>query len=195
MERRKKLTRQPILKQGHHKNERGRTNKWGSNHLIPIPMSCKDMWKDLICHSDKHFVTWLFWCWDNGASSLELEFKEAKCLGTLSREMGTSLSHWKWLLSGVKERYPFKEDVICFRQLKFHKERYPVLEGISHAGGDLWWPGQQPVIQRFRWSQVQVTHVAEVCTEHTIAVCQFISSWMANSSNMKKVSLSLQACV
>ena len=29
---------------------------------------------------------WLLWCWDNGASSLELEGREAKQLGSLSRE-------------------------------------------------------------------------------------------------------------
>ncbi|KAK4826926.1 hypothetical protein QYF61_012754 [Mycteria americana] len=56
------------------------------------------------------------------ASSLELEGKEAKQLGSLSREGGIdnvigkgaqALSLWRQLLSGMKERYPFKEDVIC----------------------------------------------------------------------------------
>ncbi|KAK4818455.1 hypothetical protein QYF61_013661 [Mycteria americana] len=70
----------------------------------------------------EHIVTWLLWCWDKGASSLELEGKEAKQLGSLSREgdidkaIGKGaqvLSLWRRLLSGMKERYPFKEDVIC----------------------------------------------------------------------------------
>ncbi|KAK4823738.1 hypothetical protein QYF61_006007 [Mycteria americana] len=67
-------------------------------------------------------VTWLLQCWDNRASNLELEGKEAKQLGSLSREGGIdkairkgakALSLWRQLLSGTKEKYPFKEDVIC----------------------------------------------------------------------------------
>ena len=59
-------------------------------------------------------------CWDNGANSLELEGKEAKQLGSLSGEGGVdkaigkgtqALSLWRRLLTRVKERYPFKEDV------------------------------------------------------------------------------------
>ncbi|KAK4807220.1 hypothetical protein QYF61_024340 [Mycteria americana] len=38
-----------------------------------------------LCLSE-HTVTWLLRCWDNGASSLELEGKEAKELRSLSRE-------------------------------------------------------------------------------------------------------------
>ncbi|KAK4816258.1 hypothetical protein QYF61_013892 [Mycteria americana] len=63
-----------------------------------------------------------YMCWDSGASSLELEGKEAKQLGSLSREEGTdkaigkgepARSLWTHLLSGMKERYPFKEDIVC----------------------------------------------------------------------------------
>ncbi|KAK4818034.1 hypothetical protein QYF61_004158 [Mycteria americana] len=43
--------------------------------------------RDFSCHPGEHIVTWLLRCWDNGASSLELE--------------------------GVTARYPFKEDAIC----------------------------------------------------------------------------------
>ncbi|GAB0208561.1 PHD finger protein 7-like [Grus japonensis] len=66
--------------------------------------------------------TWLLRCWDNGASSLELEGREAKQLGSLSREGGIdkaigkkaqALSLWRRLLSSVRERYPFSEDVVC----------------------------------------------------------------------------------
>ncbi|KAK4819775.1 hypothetical protein QYF61_011375 [Mycteria americana] len=48
----------------------------------------QDMQKYFSCHPGKHVVTWLLQCWDNGASSLELEGKEAKQLGSLSREGG-----------------------------------------------------------------------------------------------------------
>ncbi|GAB0206883.1 hypothetical protein GRJ2_003153900 [Grus japonensis] len=70
----------------------------------------------------EHIITWLLRCWDNGASSLELEGREAKQLGSLSREGGIdkaigkkaqALSLWRRLLSSGRERYPFSEDVIC----------------------------------------------------------------------------------
>ena len=46
------------------------------------------MWKDFSRHPGEHIVTWLLRCWDNGASSLELEGKEAKQLGSLARDGG-----------------------------------------------------------------------------------------------------------
>ncbi|KAK4810702.1 hypothetical protein QYF61_007676 [Mycteria americana] len=55
------------------------------------------------------------------ANSLELEGKEAKQLGSLSREGGIdkaigkgepARSLWRRLLSAIRERYPFKEDVV-----------------------------------------------------------------------------------
>lgn len=44
--------------------------------------------RDFSHHEDKNTVTWLLRCYisDNGASGLELEGKEAKQLGSLSRE-------------------------------------------------------------------------------------------------------------
>ncbi|KAK4806889.1 hypothetical protein QYF61_012610 [Mycteria americana] len=79
------------------------------------------MRKDFSRRPGEHIVTWLLRCWDNRASSLELEGKEAKQLGSLSREGGIdkaigkgaqALSLWRRLLSAMKERYPFKEDVV-----------------------------------------------------------------------------------
>jgi len=83
----------------------------------------QDMQKDFNRHPGEHIVTWLLQCWDNGASSLELEGKEAKKLGSLAREGGIDkaigkkdqvLSLWRRLLSGVRERYPFSEDFVCY---------------------------------------------------------------------------------
>ncbi|KAM6364484.1 uncharacterized protein J5M81_015745 [Pluvialis apricaria] len=80
------------------------------------------MRKDFSRLPGEHIVTWLLRCWDNGASSLELEGREARQLGSLSREGGIdkaigkktqALSLWRQLLSGVRERYPFSEDVVC----------------------------------------------------------------------------------
>ncbi|GAB0209289.1 hypothetical protein GRJ2_003394600 [Grus japonensis] len=82
----------------------------------------RDMRKDFSRLPGEHIITWLLRCWDNGASSLELEGREAKQLGSLSREGGIdkaigkkaqALSLWRRLLSSVRERYPFREDVVC----------------------------------------------------------------------------------
>ncbi|GAB0207076.1 hypothetical protein GRJ2_003173200 [Grus japonensis] len=83
----------------------------------------RDMRKDFSRLPGEHIITWLLRCWDNGASSLELEGREAKQLGSLSREGGIdkaigkkaqALSLWRRLLSSVRERYPFSEDVVCW---------------------------------------------------------------------------------
>ncbi|KAM9590490.1 uncharacterized protein ACIBXB_005749 [Morphnus guianensis] len=96
----------------------------------------RDMRKDFSCHPGEHIVTWLLRCWDNGASSVELEGKEAKQLGSLSREGGIDkaigrktqvLSLWRRLLLGVKERYPFKDEVTC------HQGKWTTMErGIQY---------------------------------------------------------------
>ncbi|GAB0182527.1 hypothetical protein GRJ2_000718000 [Grus japonensis] len=68
----------------------------------------RDMRKDFSHLPGEHIITWLLRCWDNGASSLELEGREAKQLGSLSREGGIdkaigkkaqALSLWRRLLS------------------------------------------------------------------------------------------------
>ncbi|KAK4811066.1 hypothetical protein QYF61_016352 [Mycteria americana] len=73
----------------------------------------RDMRKDFTCRPGEHTVTWLLRCWDSGASSLELEGKEPKQLGSLSREGdidkaigkgAPALSLWRRLLSAMKER-------------------------------------------------------------------------------------------
>jgi len=83
----------------------------------------RDMRKDFSCHPGEHIVTWLLRCWDNGASNLELEGKEAKQLGSLAREGGIDkaienkeqvLSLWRRLVSGVRERYIFSDDFVCY---------------------------------------------------------------------------------
>lgn len=67
-------------------------------------------------------LTWLLQCCNNRANNLELEGREARQLGSLSREGGIdkavekgtqALSLRRRLLSGIKERCAFKEDNIC----------------------------------------------------------------------------------
>jgi len=83
----------------------------------------RDMQKDFSRHPGEHIVTWLLRCWDNGVSSLELEGKEVKQLGSLAGDGGIDktigkteqvLNLWRRLLSGVRERYPFSEDFVCY---------------------------------------------------------------------------------
>jgi len=82
-----------------------------------------DMRKSFSRHPGEHIVTWLLQYWDDKASSLELESKEAGQLGSLARHGGIDkaigkkeqvLSLWRRLLSGVRERYPFSEDFVCY---------------------------------------------------------------------------------
>jgi len=63
--------------------------KESAPEIITQPLSLRelrDMRKDFSCHPGEHIFTWLLWCWDNGASSLELEGRKAKNLGSLARE-------------------------------------------------------------------------------------------------------------
>ncbi|GAB0202194.1 hypothetical protein GRJ2_002685000 [Grus japonensis] len=92
----------------------------------------QDMRKHFSHLPGEHIITWLLRCWDNGASSLELEGRETKQLGSLSREGGIdkaigkkaqALSLWRRLLSSMRERYPFKEDVVC------HSGKWTTMEG------------------------------------------------------------------
>ncbi|KAK4826605.1 hypothetical protein QYF61_010405 [Mycteria americana] len=75
-------------------------------------LSLSELRKDFSCHPGKHIVTWLLQCWDNGPSSLELEGKEAKQLGSLSKEGGIDKVIGKGAQALSLWRYPFKEDVI-----------------------------------------------------------------------------------
>ncbi|GAB0182827.1 ubiquitin carboxyl-terminal hydrolase 4 [Grus japonensis] len=121
----KKYTKKPVcLVRGD--NEPGQSRKQEEEpepEVVTRSLSLselQDMRKDFSRLPGEHIFTWLLRCWDNGASSLELEGKEAKQLGSLSREGGIdkaigkktqALSLWRRLLSSVRERYPFKEDV------------------------------------------------------------------------------------
>jgi len=113
-----------------HRSGKG-NNEPGSSQEIEIEIitwslslgELQDIRKDFSLHPDKNIVTWLLWCWDNGASSLELEGKEAKQLGSLAREGGIDkaigkkdqvLTLWRRLLSGVRERYTFSDDFVCY---------------------------------------------------------------------------------
>ncbi|KAM6103469.1 Friend virus susceptibility protein 1-like [Theristicus caerulescens] len=112
---------EPGPSQEQEEEEAERTNEMVTTRSLSLS-ELRDMRKYFSRRPGEHIITWLLRCWDNGASSLELEGREAKQLGSLSREGGIDkaigkgakvLSLWRRLLSGVRERYPFKEDVIC----------------------------------------------------------------------------------
>lgn len=82
-----------------------------------------DMKNDFSCHLGKNIVTCLLWCWDNGASRLYLMSSRARKLESLSMEGGIdkaigngtlAFSLLSSLLSAVKKRDPFKEELVCY---------------------------------------------------------------------------------
>ncbi|KAK4813534.1 hypothetical protein QYF61_009577 [Mycteria americana] len=106
--------------QGEEEEEEELVNETETTRSLSLS-ELRDTRKDFSRCPGEHVVTWLLRRWDNGASSLELEGQEAKELGSLSREGGIdktigkgapALSLWRRLLSRMKERYPFKEDVL-----------------------------------------------------------------------------------
>ncbi|PKU29392.1 ubiquitin carboxyl-terminal hydrolase 4 [Limosa lapponica baueri] len=82
----------------------------------------QNMRKDF-CHCEgETLISWLLQCWDNGADTIDLEGREARQLGNLARYGGTdkatgkktnTLSLWRQLVSAIKGRYPFKDDMEC----------------------------------------------------------------------------------
>ncbi|KAK4817063.1 hypothetical protein QYF61_027092 [Mycteria americana] len=110
----------PPQGEGEKEEEEELVNKTETTRSLSLS-ELRDMRKYFSHRPDEHIVTWLLRCWDSGASSLELEGKEAKQLGSLSREGGIdkaigkgepACSLWRRLPSAIKERYPFKEDVV-----------------------------------------------------------------------------------
>ncbi|KAK4829076.1 hypothetical protein QYF61_002020 [Mycteria americana] len=90
--------------------------------LSPSLSELRDMRKDFSRCPGEHIVTWLLRRWNNGASSLELEGRGTKLRsfsreGVIDKAIGKeaqALSLWRQFLSGTRERYPFKEDIICY---------------------------------------------------------------------------------
>ncbi|KAK4811292.1 hypothetical protein QYF61_023344 [Mycteria americana] len=106
--------------QGEEEEEEELVNETETTRSLSLS-ELRDMRKYFSRHPGEHIVTWLLQCWDSGPNSLELEDKEAKQLGSVSREGGIdkaigkgepARSLWRRLLSAIRERYPFKEDVV-----------------------------------------------------------------------------------
>ena len=78
--------------------------------------------KDFSRHPNEPIATWLLRCWDNGANSVWLDSREARQLGGIARDsaidrgistcQNQAFTLWKRMLLAVKERYPFKDDLM-----------------------------------------------------------------------------------
>ena len=78
--------------------------------------------KDFSRHPNEPIATWLLRCWDNGANSVWLDSREARQLGGIARDsaidrgistcQNQAFTLWKQMLLAVKERYPFKDDLM-----------------------------------------------------------------------------------
>ena len=77
---------------------------------------------DFSCHPNEPNVTGLLQCWDNGANSVSLDSREARQLGGIARDsaidrgistcQNQAFTLWKRMLLAVKERYPFKDNLM-----------------------------------------------------------------------------------
>ena len=78
--------------------------------------------KDFSHQSNEPIVTWLLQCCDNGANSVWLDSREARQLGGITRNsaidrdistcQNQAFTLWKPMLVAIKERYPFKDDLM-----------------------------------------------------------------------------------
>ncbi|GAB0189166.1 hypothetical protein GRJ2_001381900 [Grus japonensis] len=169
----------------------------------------RDMRKDFSRLPGEHIITWLLRCWDNGASSLELEGREAKQLGSLSREGGIdkaigkkaqALSLWRRLLSSVRERYPFSEDVVCRpgkwttmeRGIQYLRE-LAVREMVYYDPDNAQLPTDPDEVQCTRPMWQKFVQSAPSSYTNSLAVIDWKSEewmkWLADSGNMKRAFL------
>lgn len=95
--------------------------------------------------------TWLLRCSDIWASSLKLEGREDKQLGSLSREAGVDkvigevtrvLNLWKWSYHSWGKGFLPKKIFHLAQENGLHWERYPITRGISPVRNYLLWPEQ-----------------------------------------------------
>ncbi|GAB0189164.1 hypothetical protein GRJ2_001381700 [Grus japonensis] len=175
----------------------------------PSLSELRDMRKDFRRLPGEHIITWLLRCWDNGASSLELEGREAKQLGSLSREGGIdkaigkkaqALSLWRQLLSSVRERYPFSEDVVCRpgkwttmeRGIQYLRE-LAVREMVYYDPDNAQLPTDHNEVQCTRPMWQKFVQSAPSSYANSLAVIDWKSEewmkWLADSGNMKRAFL------
>jgi len=78
--------------------------------------------KDFSHHPNEPTVTSSLRCWDNGANSVLLDSRETCQLGSIARDSAIdggistcqdeAFTLWKWMFLAVKEKYPFKDNLM-----------------------------------------------------------------------------------
>lgn len=81
-----------------------------------------DLGKDFLQRLNELVVNWLIWCWNTGANSVLLEGWEVQQLGSIAKDsafdrdvsrcLGGSFTLWKWMLLDIREKYPFKNNLM-----------------------------------------------------------------------------------
>lgn len=110
----------------------------------------RDIHKYFSCCPDEHITTWLLWCWNNGASGLELEGRN-HFLGKQALTRWLHEGH-KSSASGSDSCQAWRKGILTRKTLHvtMQVERYPISERISYARDYLFWPGQYKVSHRSR---------------------------------------------
>ncbi|KAM6293948.1 E3 ubiquitin-protein ligase KCMF1-like [Aegotheles albertisi] len=92
------------------------------------PKEIRSVRQDYTRNEGESLIAWMLRCWDTGADFIDLESRKARQLGGIARDadidrmIGSKIgthSLWARLLSAVKSRYPFREDIEC-RPIKWN---------------------------------------------------------------------------
>lgn len=145
-------------------------------------------------------VTWLLQCWDKGSSILELEGSQAAVItfwvkGILIRQMerGTQVLSlwWRWFLSGMKERNPFKKDRWTTMKTSIqYLQELAMLEMFYSAPNNRQSPTDQDEIL-CTWPMWQ-TFVQNALSVYATSLAVII--WKAEAPMMDLVAHQLQQC-
>lgn len=128
----------------------GRDRTRAEHHSLSLG-ELQNIQKDFSCHPSERVTTWLLWCLDLWASSLELEGREEKQLGSLYREAGIDkvigevtqvLDLWKWSYQSWGKGFPPRKILHVAQENGLPRERYPLIRGISPLRDDFLWPEQ-----------------------------------------------------
>lgn len=125
---------------------RGRTR---TKHRSLSLGELQEIQKDFSHHPSEHVTTCLLRCSDIWASCLELEGREDKQLGSLSKEAGIDkvieevtqvLNLWRWSYQSWGKGFPPRKVQHVAQENGLHRDRYPITRGISPVRDYLLWP-------------------------------------------------------
>lgn len=125
----------------------GRDTTGAEHHSLSLG-ELQDIQKDFSYHPSG-VTTWLLRCSDVWASSLELECREDKQLGSLPRKAGIDriigevtqvLNLWSWSYQSWGKGFPPRKISRVAQENGLHRQRYPITRGVSPLRDDLLWP-------------------------------------------------------